>query len=634
VSGNTTVGGTLTVSANKSTVLGGTLTVSGATTINNETNVNGKFKVDTNGYEELQIAENLGTLIKGSSGIELRIDDVFHISKSDNAGIIFYADNDESLINVNTSINGNFSLTGNATIGGTLTTTGATSLSNTLTVSGATSLSNTLTVSGATSLNSTLNVVGVATLNNALNVDGDLKVKTNKFIVASSTGNTTIVGTLGVGSTSTFTGKITASGGLTSPLDIETTGTGKITSVSSITAGSDIISTSGNLFLKKRDFSIKMGNSSGTIYDWTISKTSATTIGSLEIKNSGNPLNGTFSIDSTGLVKALKFRTNEDYVLNNINVEKFNGHTISSTSSTPSNSDMILWESASGTEIKRVVFTDLPAATYSGTGTTYPESDIKGLMTPENLARIKRLENIAFPEVGEATNLIGSVNGEETEIAGGNVQIDTTHIYLSGNTGTKLSDRLSSNANELVRLATQVPNNSTFNTVANQVIISSANAVPVWGKITDNQINTTITKISPKTPTPTNDTAYHIAFWNSDRTGLHNDEDVIYNPYSNTLTATNVTSRSSRTVKKDITTYTSSAFDTLNQIEIVSYHYKNDETQADKVGFIAEDSPELVAGINHDKMEMGNCIGLLIKAVQELKKENEELRRLLNERNS
>ena len=55
-----------------------------------------------------------------------------------------------------------------------------------------------------------------------------------------------------------------------------------------------------------------------------------------------------------------------------------------------------------------------------------------------------------------------------------------------------------------------------------------------------------------------------------------------------------------------------------------------DITQADKVGFIAEDSPSLVAGLNYDKMDINNCVGLLIKAVQELKEENKELRNELN----
>ena len=80
--------------------------------------------------------------------------------------------------------------------------------------------------------------------------------------------------------------------------------------------------------------------------------------------------------------------------------------------------------------------------------------------------------------------------------------------------------------------------------------------------------------------------------------------------------------------------YEKSAFDTIDKIDIVSYHFIADETQTDRVGFIAEDSPELVSGKDRDHMEMNNCIGLLLKAVQELKQENAELRSLINDKNS
>ncbi|HUG06626.1 MAG TPA: response regulator [Candidatus Limnocylindria bacterium] len=63
-------------------------------------------------------------------------------------------------------------LLGNATVAGTLGVTGATTLSSTLGVTGATTLSSTLGVSGATTLNSTLGVTGATTLSSTLAVTG------------------------------------------------------------------------------------------------------------------------------------------------------------------------------------------------------------------------------------------------------------------------------------------------------------------------------------------------------------------------------------------------------------------------------------------------------------------------------
>ena len=50
----------------------------------------------------------------------------------------------------------------------------------------------------------------------------------------------------------------------------------------------------------------------------------------------------------------------------------------------------------------------------------------------------------------------------------------------------------------------------------------------------------------------------------------------------------------------------------------MSYLMKDDVTNELNVGFIAEDTEELLSGKDHNRMMMGNAIGLLIKSVQEL----------------
>jgi len=91
-----------------------------------------------------------------------------------------------------------------------------------------------------------------------------------------------------------------------------------------------------------------------------------------------------------------------------------------------------------------------------------------------------------------------------------------------------------------------------------------------------------------------------------------------------TLTATgqisalsfNVTSK--REFKENIDNFTQSAVDLLNNINVVSYNYKSDENKIKKVGFIADDTDTLFSGPNQDTMDLANCIGVLIRAVQEL----------------
>lgn len=67
----------------------------------------------------------------------------------------------------------------------------------------------TLGATGAVTFLSTLNVTGIATLSSALNVAGNLAIATNKFTVASATGNTVVAGTLNV------TGNVSGSQGVT-----------------------------------------------------------------------------------------------------------------------------------------------------------------------------------------------------------------------------------------------------------------------------------------------------------------------------------------------------------------------------------------------------------------------------------
>lgn len=90
-------------------------------------------------------------------------------------------------------------VTGNETIGGTLGVTGATLL-------------NSLHVTSNEIIDGTLGVTGATTMSQALDVAGDVTVNADKFKVRATTGNTSIAGTLTVAGSSTLAGNVGVGG--------------------------------------------------------------------------------------------------------------------------------------------------------------------------------------------------------------------------------------------------------------------------------------------------------------------------------------------------------------------------------------------------------------------------------------
>ena len=73
-----------------------------------------------------------------------------------------------------------------------------------------------------------------------------------------------------------------------------------------------------------------------------------------------------------------------------------------------------------------------------------------------------------------------------------------------------------------------------------------------------------------------------------------------------------------RALKKDIRTFDSSAIDIINRAEVVTFKYKKDKEEAVHIGIIADDSPNEMTGVHHNVMDTNSCVGLLLKAIQEL----------------
>lgn len=101
--------------------------------------------------------------------------------------------------------------------------------------------------------------------------------------------------------------------------------------------------------------------------------------------------------------------------------------------------------------------------------------------------------------------------------------------------------------------------------------------------------------------------------------------------YANgSIVGTNSGVYSLRKLKENITPFEESALDLIKDIDIVNFNYISDPEKNRKVGFIADDTNELFATKNHNIMDQANCIGLLLKAVQELAAENAELKERLS----
>jgi len=126
-------------------------------------------------------------------------------------------------------------------------------------------IAGTLDVTGATTLDSTLEVA------NNVNIKGDNKTftiekadGTDKFTVASQTGNTTVAGTLGVTGATTLTGALAANGGITGTT---ATLTGALAANAGITVDTNkfaVADTTGNTVI---DGTLSVGNQAASFFD-------------------------------------------------------------------------------------------------------------------------------------------------------------------------------------------------------------------------------------------------------------------------------------------------------------------------------------------------------------------------------
>ena len=94
---------------------------------------------------------------------------------------------------------------------------------------------------------------------------------------------------------------------------------------------------------------------------------------------------------------------------------------------------------------------------------------------------------------------------------------------------------------------------------------------------------------------------------------------------------------SSKKLKDNIRDFTDNAVELLNSVRVTSYNYKaeledykngviSEEDVVDTIGFIADDTDPRLSGKRQNRLLITNCIGVLIKAVQELSAEIDRLK--------
>lgn len=112
--------------------------------------------------------------------------------------------------------------------------------------------------------------------------------------------------------------------------------------------------------------------------------------------------------------------------------------------------------------------------------------------------------------------------------------------------------------------------------------------------------------------------------------------DANYNANSNSTVQGRITSAgaftnsSKRALKENILDFKKSATDIINSVKICSFNMKGDPEKDYRVGFIADDTDPILSGKNQDIMDLQNCIGVMMKAIQELSSEIETLKQKLN----
>lgn len=84
------------------------------------------------------------------------------------------------------------------------------------------------------------------------------------------------------------------------------------------------------------------------------------------------------------------------------------------------------------------------------------------------------------------------------------------------------------------------------------------------------------------------------------------------------LYATAFYTTSLKVLKENIKLYTRNALDVVKNTKIYEYTFKGDPDQSKRIGIIADETDSDISSEEHNKFDVNNTVGILIKAMQEL----------------
>ncbi len=223
---------------------------------------------------------------------------------------------------------------------------------------------------------------------------------------------------------------------------------------------------------------------------------------------------------------------------------------------------------------------------------------------------IKLLVNRSNKTDGLETNHIN------LETTGNSQTINLTNTADTANNSINLNGLINLNSIKLVELY-GTSSETTLSSVKKLTVSSEEGQIVVLGKGGDSYISTRGNLYLNTTGAATNTTGVGTVYLNS----------TVQVSASGGVTCYTIKATSARSKKKNIVPTTHiNAIDEINKINIVDFFYKNDADNKDpKVGFIADDTDEVFSTKTKDTMDINNCIGMLLKAVQELSAKNKEL---------
>jgi len=96
------------------------------------------------------------------------------------------------------------------------------------------------------------------------------------------------------------------------------------------------------------------------------------------------------------------------------------------------------------------------------------------------------------------------------------------------------------------------------------------------------------------------------------------------------ITANAFNLASARIFKENIVPFTKNGIDMVNSIDVMAFNYKVDPHKLQRIGFIADDTDQSFSGPDNDYFDVGNTVGVLLKAVQEMSEKIIELEGKLN----